>query len=119
MRHMTCLPAYEACNGIIDLTPQGSNFVAVLGGDPSVDGGDHLVPVDGHVDCHYRRYDQKRHEREECVSPRPERAQNVTEPMAAAADDRSRGLVKGSLMPNDLAQPGMVCVRRESLNVRE
>ena len=29
-----CLPAREACNGVIDLPPQRSNFVAVLGGDP-------------------------------------------------------------------------------------
>ena len=28
-----CLPAHEACNGIIHSPPQGSNFVAVLGGD--------------------------------------------------------------------------------------
>ena len=26
-----CLPAHEACNGIIDLPPQGSDFVACLG----------------------------------------------------------------------------------------
>src|SRR5829696_2070267 len=91
-----CLPAHEACNGVIDLPPQRSNLIAVLGGDPSVDGGDHLVPIDGDVDCNYRRYDQKRHEREQRVSPRPERAQNVIEPIAAsAADDRCRGLVEG------------------------
>src|SRR3954467_5314228 len=114
------LPANEASNRIIDLSPKRSNFIAVLGGDPSVDGSYHVIPVDGDVDRHDWGYDQKRDEREQRVSPRPERAQSVIKPTAASATDNlGRGLIEGELMPNDLAYPRTVCICREGLNARE
>jgi hypothetical protein len=53
------LAAHEAGDGIIDIARQSANRLAVRQRNPSIDGGDHAIPIAQEIERHDRRDDQQ------------------------------------------------------------
>ena len=77
MRQTSAWPRMKPGDRLVDLAGERADGVAVAHRHPGVDGADHVVPVDEHVEGDDRRHDEQREDADERLPAGPQATQEA------------------------------------------